>query len=42
MVLNGSWQLIKEWGLTVLIGLESFRVYKFTPFLLNNEQINNS
>jgi hypothetical protein len=26
----------------VLIGLESFRVYKFTSFLLLNEQVNNN
>jgi hypothetical protein len=26
----------------VLIGLDAFRVYKFTPFLLLNEQINNN
>jgi hypothetical protein len=26
----------------VLTGLEAFRVYKFTPFLLLNEQVNNN
>jgi len=26
----------------VLIGLDAYRVYKFTPFLLLNEQVNNN
>jgi hypothetical protein len=26
----------------VLIGLDAFRVYKFTPFLLLNEQVSNN
>ena len=33
-ILNGSWQHRKEWGLTVLIGLDAWHVYKFTPMLL--------
>jgi len=39
IILNGSWQLNKEWGLIQAIGLGTFPAGKFTPFFfLTNEQ----